>query len=316
MKCPHCGAEFKVPSEVKIATCPYCGTTLNIETNEIETEHYIFPVIYDDNRAYGKLKAIISRQFGVPSDLTENSNLKNRQLHYIPLYIYYVEGRALVKSGEAIEVDTVAIPALRIIPLPIPSNYKFPVRGRVYFKPSIIKMGKYYSPQLTHDKLENIVKMKIYYRLLGEVKLTHSNSPIDIECKYEGLVHYPIWDFTYEYRRRNYRGIVDAVCGEVLYAEYPMSTIHRTLLFTIAAGLIGSGFAIGMVIGLILKSTLTGIIGGVIAGISGAIPSFMKTAFKKQIYRPKFYSKFSRGEIEKALEKSFDLIKFIPKIEL
>jgi len=318
LRCTYCGAEFEVPSEVKIATCPYCGTTVNIETGEVDIDHYIFPVVYDNGRAYGKLKAIISRQFGAPSDLLESMNLIDRQLHYIPLYIYYVEGRAETKEGEALEVETLAIPAMKIVPLPIPEKYKFPVRGREYFKPSIIKAGKYYTPQVVPSELEEYVKIKVYTRLISEVKLAKLDVPVEVKCRYEGLVHYPIWDFTYKYRRENYRGIVDAVCGEVLYAEYPMSTIHRTISIAIAAGLIGCGGAIGLLFGLIMKNIVACLLGGTIAGIAGAIPAATKSTYKKQVYKPRVYSKiFGESEdLRKLLKIKLPAIELIPEMEL
>jgi len=317
MKCPHCGAEFDVPDGVSAAVCPYCGTTINVATREVEVEHYIFPVIYDLNKAYGKLKAIVSRQFGVPIDLSDASNLIFRRLHYIPLYVYYVEGRAICKDSEVLEIDYVAIPALKIAPVPIPENYRFPVRGRQYFKPAILEMGKYYTPALSKDAVEKYAKSKIYYRLVSEARLSCPEAPIKIDCKYGGLVHYPIWELVYSYKNEKFRGIVDAVCGEVLFAEYPMSTLHRTYALALAVGMAIGGLIVGLGVGLLFKSTLIGAFGGLIAGIAGAYPPFTKSAFKKQEYKPPFYGKLMKeDELASLLRRGFKLVTFLPKIEL
>ncbi|MCS7364043.1 MAG: hypothetical protein NDF54_01225 [archaeon GB-1867-035] len=304
MKCPHCGAEFNVPSGVTTAVCPYCGTTINLKTKEIEAEHYAFPIIYDTNKAYEKLKSIVSRQFGAPADLSKASNLTFRQLHYLPLYIFFIEGRALCKEVEVIETESVAIPALTMLPLEIPAKYRFPVRGRMYFKPSLVEAGKYYTPTMSREEAEKIAKMKIYYRLLGEVKLACPGSPIEIDCKYKGLVHYPIWELEYSYSNERFRGIIDAVCGEVFYAEYPMSTFHRTLALGLAAGMIIGGLIVGIGVGLFLKSIATSAIGGLIAGIVGAIPPLTKSAFRKQVYRPKLHAKTSKVKVPSSIVNS------------
>lgn len=310
MKCPHCGAEFNVPSGVTTAVCPYCGTTINLETRKIEVEHYVFSVLYDTNKAYNKLKAIVSRQFGAPADLSRASSLTFRQLHFLPLYVFFVEGRALCKEAEVIETESVAIPALKILPLEIPVKYRFPVRGRIYFKPSLIEAGKYYSPTLSKEEAEKIAKARIYYRLLGEVRLACPGAPIKIDCKYEGIIHYPIWELEYSYRNEKFKGIVDAVCGEVFYAEYPMSTFHRTLALGLAAGMIMGGLIIGVSVGVFLKTIITSAIGGLITGIIGAIPPLTKSAFRRQVYRPKIYEKTSttNSTSSSILGKGLDIV--------
>ncbi|RLE52305.1 MAG: hypothetical protein DRJ26_04875 [Candidatus Methanomethylicota archaeon] len=317
MKCPHCGAEFDVPEGTTAAVCPYCGTTINMATKEIEAEHYIFPVIYNLDKAYKKLKAIISRQFGVPVDFSDSATLVHRQLHYIPLYVYHVEGKAICKDSEVLEVDYVAVPALKLAPVPIPENYRFPVRGRQYFKPAILEMGKYYSPALSREALEKFAKSKIYYRLLSEARLSCPGAPIEIKCKYEGLVHYPIWELIYTYQNEKFKGVVDAVCGEVFFAEYPMSTLHRTISLGLAVGVVAGGLLVGLAIGFLLKSALTSAVGGLIAGIAGAFPPLTKSTFKKQEYKPTTHGRIIKGEeLMSILNKGFRLTRFIPMVEL
>lgn len=301
MKCSHCGAEFKVPSEVTTAVCPYCGTTINLETKEVEAEHYAFPVIYDTGNAYQKLKSIVSRQFGAPANLSKASSLKFRQLHYLPLYVFFVEGSALCEEAEVIEAESVAVSGLTILPLEMPVNYRFPVRGRMYFKPSLIEAGRYYTPNMSKEEAEKIAKMRVYYRILGEVNLACPGAPIKIDCRYEGLVHYPIWELEYSYDNEKFKGIVDAVCGEVFYAEYPMSTFHRTLALGLAVGMILGGLIVGIGVGLLLKSAAISAIGGLITGIVGAIPPLTRSSFRRQVYRPKIYEKTSKMKISSSI---------------
>ncbi|RLE57109.1 MAG: hypothetical protein DRJ30_00690 [Candidatus Methanomethylicota archaeon] len=285
LKCSHCGGEFEVPEDVNIATCPYCGTTFEISTGKLESKHYFYPMIYDSNEAYETLKAILIRQFGIPSDFKEKVSLISRHLHYLPIYIFYVEGKAECEGTEILEAEYVAIPSMRILPIPIPAEYRFPIKGRVYFKPQMLKYGKFYSPQLKIEHLEKYAKARVYRRISGEVELACPKAEVTLNCKCEGLTHYPIWELQYVYAGFKLRGVVDAVSGEVFSAQYPMSTFHRGMAIGMSLSILASGMAIGWMIGQISSHPLIGIIGGIIPAVAGALHPLRKSAYKIQEYR-------------------------------
>lgn len=310
--CKNCGGSFNVPEGVTVITCPYCGFTVNIGIGKLDVEHYFYPVIYDAQRAYERLKYILSRQFGVPKDFSLQLNLVNRVLHYIPLYVFYVEGKAQGSGMDVLEVDYLALPAFKISPIPIPQEYTFPVRGKVYFKPQIIRDAVFHSPTISRDELENIAKSKLYFRFSRELDLSGRGIEAKIDSKCDGLVHYPIWEFKYNYRDYSFNGFVDAVNGEVLYGKYIVSTFHRTFSLSLGIGLVCAGGFIGLISGLIFSMPILGVIGGLIPSFAGAFPLFMKSAYKVQTYS---LNVFGRSERDKSLGKELlDVMKVIGKI--
>ena len=142
IECPYCAAEFRVPSTISYATCPYCGTTIKIAAKSVEREHFIFRLNISRNKAYELTKQFASQQFGAPRDIAERAGYGSVKLHFIPLYIYYIDIRAYCGDKEAgQETGYSAALALENPPIPIPRNYNFPIRGREYFKPAKIKQG-------------------------------------------------------------------------------------------------------------------------------------------------------------------------------
>ena len=308
LTCPHCGASFEVPPNVTVATCSYCGTTFRVDNKELQFSHQFYPVTYDSNAAYEQLKALLSRQFGVPSNFSDQVVLVGRRLHYIPLYVFYVEGSSGSGDSAVLESDYVVLPSMRILPVPIPAEYKFPVRGKIYFKPQMLKDGQFYSPQLSVEYLEEFAKSKIYNRLAGEVQLASPGAEISLNSRCESLVHYPIWELKYSYLKFNFVGYVDGVCGEVFSAEYPISTIHRTLSLSLASGLMISSLAVGAFVGSFFASPIVGLIGGVIPAVLGAVPIFRRSAFKVQRYVPQIYGEISeKSDFESLIKKGLTL---------
>lgn len=307
--CKNCGGIFNFPKGIRIVTCPYCGFTINIDTDKVDFEHYFYPIIYDDNRAYAKLKAILSRQFGVPKDFSNQMNLISRILHYIPLYLFYVECKASNGTTEVLEVDHIILPALRFSPIPIPNNYRFPVRGKIHFKPGIIKNAYFHMPSVLKDELEDIAKVKVSSRFYRELDLAGKNSKIDLISRFEGLIHYPIWEFKYSYLKYQFNGFVDAVSGEVLYGQYPISVMHRTLSTSVGIGFISAGILIGLFLGALFSTPMIGLIGSLPPAFIGALPLFMKGAYKIHTYTLKFFE-----EVEISEGKYGKLLKIIKSI--
>jgi len=312
--CKNCGGSFNIPEDISIVTCPYCGYTLNIGIGKLDVEHYFYPAFYDDQKSYERLKKILSRQFGVPKDFSLQLNLVDRLLHYIPLYIFYVEAKAKGVGVDVLEIDYLALPALKVPPVPIPQEYRFPVRGRVYFKPQIIKNSRFYSPTISRDELEKFAKSRILSRFSMELDLAGRGIEAKIDSKCDGLVHYPIWEFKYNYKDFSLNGFVDAVNGEVLYGQYIVSTMRRMFSISMGVGLIFSGAFIGLVSGLMFSAPIIGLIGGLPSAFAGAIPLFMKGAYKVQTY---VLNVFGSSEREKSLGKELlEAVKFIGRISI
>lgn len=99
-KCPYCSASFDVPETVTTATCPYCGLTFKVgigaEEKAPEVDHFYFPLSQTD--PIGALTAFLMRQVGVPRDLSKGSVFVKRELNYIPVHFFRIEGKASIES--------------------------------------------------------------------------------------------------------------------------------------------------------------------------------------------------------------------------
>ncbi len=285
VKCPYCGAEFEAPPDVSTVTCPYCGTIFNVATMESVKEHFFYPVVYDSTSAFKRLMAFVSRQYGAPSDIG-SSGMASRMLHYIPIYVYKLTGIAVCGTKKVYEDEEyVSVVGLTRLPIPVPYDYRFPVRGKRYFEAKVYEYGRYYNPDIDPKTYEKTLRQGIASRAYREGRLTCGNPLIEAVAEYEGVVHYPFWEFSYSYRGSTYRGIVDAVDGLVVWAQHPQNPKHMNILKTVGVAVILGGLIIGAGLGAAiakLTGLLLGSVGGLIAGIAGGV-SPLSRGFKKVV---------------------------------
>ncbi|HDH07393.1 MAG TPA: hypothetical protein ENF87_03385 [Thermoproteales archaeon] len=285
MRCSYCGAEFEVPENVVIAVCPYCGTSVITVTGEKVKEHYVFRLNYDFNIAFKKLLSVISKEIGVPRDLTQKISIKERRLHYIPLYIYRIEVYAVL-NGKKIseEVKDIATLAVEKTPVPVPLGYKFPVRGKEYFNPEIVKKGVYYSPTLNPEKVLEKVEEEYKGKVLKEAELELGSSPLETGVKivsksrYLGFAIYPFWEIVYTYEKGEYRGFVDGADGIVIYSEYPKKFGKRPAI--LLTTLLTTSTLIGFITPLAIYRNLQAAVYGLIGGLLVSTPSLVKLLSK------------------------------------
>ncbi len=312
VKCPYCSAEYKIPATVTYATCPYCGTTFELANPEEKIEHYLFKTIIDKNQAYRLAKGFASQQIGVAEDIEENSSFSKARIYYVPIYIYEIniltpcieeleeleneekeeknELKLSIHGGEEVEYKLVI--ATNDLPLPIPPNYYFPARARMYFKPTILKNGIYLQPTKDPFRVFEEIKQPSLRKVIEEAKISCPRGyKIIDESKYVGIAHYPFWDILYAYKGKEYRSIVDAADGTIVYLEYPLSWKGRITNFAGGLGtLIGSSIIGGIVSYVFIKELIPGLTGGAIA----ALPALLYTAYK--LFRFKGIYKYKPGE--------------------
>lgn len=275
IKCPHCGANFEILEDVSFTSCPYCGYTFNVQTMQ-EWEHFFFPVYVTHDLAWTKLRSFILRRYGVPHDFNEEANLTNVALHYVPLHVFHAEAEAECKSskGTAVyhKVFDLIIPAFNGLWFDsILRNHKFSVRGRIFFKPSILKRGKYYPPTLGSQEAKSIVQNIASSSVLNEAREScKGNYNLSkVEINYVGLVHYPIWELHYNYKNESYKSLIDSTNSRVMYVEYPLSREARIFLLSASAFLVFSCSLGGLIVGSILFSSLS--IFGILLGFVGSL---------------------------------------------
>ena len=277
VQCPTCSAKFKVPDTVSVVTCPYCGTTFHVHTGEeAKEEHYFFPPMREDPA--GKLLKFLSRQYGAPADIVD-AKILEKKLHWVPVYFFYLHGKA---SETVEEVEFLGIPAgspLKTLLM----DYPFPVRGKRFFEEAMVKKGTYHEPEMKKEEAEAIARSRLENALKEEAREESSylGKP-ELEVKFQGLVHYPVWEIAYEYGGETFRGnYVDGTDGRVIRAVYPLMSEARKKATLLGSGVIGLGVLLGAVASA-LYSSAWGLIGGLVSGIAAGAGIFSKGSVKRR----------------------------------
>lgn len=277
VQCPVCSAKFTVPETISVATCPYCGTTFELESQKKVGEHFFFPPIGKDPA--GLLLKFISREYGAPADIVQ-AKIKEKVLHYVPVYFFYLHGK--LRGSTAEEVMLTGIPAVGKF-RELLRDYPFPVRGKRFFDESMVKKGKYYEPEISREDAEKEAVAKIMSAIRAEARDSgdsFTEGALDLDVHYQGLVHYPIWEVCYKYGGEDFYGFIDGADGRIIEARYPMTGEARK-----KAGVLGAGIlAAGVISGIVFASMggAWGFLGGFIPGLAGAAPILFKSAHRVQ----------------------------------
>jgi DNA-directed RNA polymerase subunit RPC12/RpoP len=308
VRCPHCGAEYEVPETVTYATCPYCGTTFKISNPEEKIEHFLYRMLIDKNRAYRLARDFATQQIGVAEDLADKAAFNAAKLYYLPIYIYSIDIKAPCKEEERqlekeeeVEAETrelklkvhggeeaeyVIVQALDNPPIPVPENYGFPARARMYFKPSILKDGVYLQPLKDPMKVFEEVKRPSLEKAAEEGRISCAKGYDIIDnSRYEGIAHYPFWHITYSYNNKSYQAVVDAADGTIVYLEYPLSLRGRLLGITGGLIILLASSGIGAYISAALMGDLyPGLIGAALASTPAPAYTFIRLVRRKGKY--------------------------------
>ncbi|ADM27716.1 zinc finger TFIIB-type domain-containing protein [Ignisphaera aggregans DSM 17230] len=257
IKCPYCGAGYRVPRTVTYATCPYCGTTFKLDNPSEKIDHYLFKALIDDQKAFNIIKSFASQQVGAEKDLIDRASFVSSKLFYIPIYLYEARVRALCRDGDkeyhgGESYNQYIVIAIDNPPIALPTDYGFPARMREYFKPTISRNYIYLQPVKDPIAIFEGLKRRDISEAMNEAREACPSSDIKLadESRYIGLAHYPFWQIEYSYKGNIFRAIVDAADGTILYLEYPLNIKNATkaligvIAGTIIASLIGTTIAI------------------------------------------------------------------------
>ncbi|MEO2152259.1 MAG: hypothetical protein ABGW50_06360, partial [Thermococcus sp.] len=232
--------------------------------------------------AGGVLLKFLSRQYGAPADIT-GAKITKKELHWVPVYFFYLHGRSRLWPTVE-EVQFMGIPAGSPFKTLL-EGYPFPIRGKVFFSEDVVKKGHYYEPEVPKEKAEELARVALINALIGEARQEDksvSEDELELEIRYLGLVHYPLWELRYEYAGKEYWGYVDGTDGRIISAEYPLESGARKKASAMAMGVIGAGAVLGFIASAIF-GTPFGLLGGLIPGAVGAWGIGSKGAVKKRI---------------------------------
>jgi len=297
VKCPHCGAEYRIPVNLRYATCPYCGTTIAIDRRVVEENHYLFRVYIDGNKAYRLAVEFAGQQWNSPGDLASKAVYESAKLHYVPIYVYSISYSVMTADQRVREIlggtDTVleryvAEIAISSPVIPIHPRYSFPVRGRDKFKPVSGKTAVFHRPERDPYKILTELKKRYYSEALGLLRSIGVEAEVIDSSRYEGVAHYPFWEIIYRVDGNRYRAFVDATDGTIVYVEYPLSFTGRVLSLTASAIIFIGTAALGLGVGMLMHHTIIGLVGGVLSGLPAykALYGSAKRRIGKYIFNP------------------------------
>ena len=289
-ECPNCSASFPAPDTVSILTCPYCGYTFEASSRR-EWSHFFFPILLDSGSAWRKGYQFIARRYGVPNDFN-TSSLASSSLHNVPFHIFHCEAKAECrysrgfifrdeKIAEYAEAMDICVPAAltggwidRLL-----QSHTFSVKNRIYFKPEIMRIGKFYNPTLSYSESLKYASERISKAVMDEAERSCGGDKrvTDVKVKYYGLIHYPFWELKYSYRGKYFNMLIDASSGRVIYVEYPLSKAARTLMLTASTIIITSTTIISGIIGLALGKLAIGLLSGLASSIIASSPILINT---------------------------------------
>jgi len=284
VKCPGCGAVFRAPETARTFTCPYCGLVFG--EKKPEEDHYYFPVIREE--PYGILLRYLQRQFGAPSDIALNSSLRARTLHYVPVYFYYIYGRAAGDCGrrgwtEAEEGAYIGVVASRRF-AELLRDYPFPVRGKRFFSEEVYELGEYHEPEFGEDEARRKAEDKLSTLIYGELGKQCSDirriEERERRVEYRGLVHYPVYHLIYSYGGVTYQAYIDGSDGKVITAEHPLKLQARAVQLAVSAALFIIAFIVGAAFSM-SAGTFIPLIPPIIAAAVTSIPLLKRTIARK-----------------------------------
>ena len=291
-RCNFCDATFDAGAGDLLLVCPYCGTAQSVDGVKF-TDHYMIRVHYDQGEAQTTLLDWVSKQLGVPEDISSAARfLKAEQIWY-PFWISRVDAhtdyrgmgrdanfynewpqrRGAYKridffwkpeSGAFTRRHEINIAGVKHIDEDV-RNHPIPTRAKEYFSHAHAEEfdGKVLHSNMTEEQAKKMAHQIAHDRqtnlVLQEVsKIESRDDKIDVGETF--LIHVPVWELTYRYGNKKYKASVSAPTGYVIESQYP-----RTMTFT--AGGIGAGLIMLLIgAGLIMLAL------GVLSDLIGIAP--------------------------------------------
>jgi hypothetical protein len=237
ISCAHCGApiQFK-PGEI-VTTCRYCGFTQIIETGKpFIFKHSMFLNKHDETEVENVVRNWMQTGFTKPSDLAKKSKIIEKNLIYIPFWVFEVEASStykgiferltppVVKEAKIEKHYNWLVLARKVTKFPT-KEYDVPLEGKVpYDFRKIEGFAKVLNSEVDESEAVEHAKQQIeaHHQFLAKQEVDKIiEMHTDLKFGDAVYLHTPIWFVAYEYKKENYQIILDGASGTVIKGDIP-----------------------------------------------------------------------------------------------
>ena len=240
LKCPQCGGPLTLGPGDVIVTCPYCGSTSRIRSeNPFLLRHGMLAARLDTAGATAVAEGWLDGGFLKPSDLRRASRITSLECVYIPFYVFEVDvttsySGVLTRTGSN-ERRSGSVPrdyfwkvlGRRGSDFPT-REYKIPLAYKVPFDTAgMVRGSSFLNAEFDEDEAARLAREQVEAHerellkdAVDEVEDAHS----EISVKDTEFLHAPVWLAAFVYRGRPYRIIIDGASGEIVRGDIPPPT--------------------------------------------------------------------------------------------
>jgi hypothetical protein len=224
------------PGEI-IMTCRYCGFTSVIETGKaFEFEHSLIVNEYTDAQAAEGVKGWMRSSFTAPKDLAGKARITESSLFYLPFWVIVTEARSHCKGiFERISPPATKewdmqksydwlVLARRGSDFPTRS-YEIPLKAKMPYDFTRIaatarvlnaEIDAREAAEIAQDEIRNLHQFLANDAVDRIIEMT-----TDFDVKNTLYLHGPVWFITYDYRKQQYRVILDGATGQIIKGDLP-----------------------------------------------------------------------------------------------
>lgn len=239
VNCKQCGGPLKIKPGDVLISCEYCGNTQYIAVDKpFVFSHSIIPAKVTEDNFQKTLEAWMRRGFLKPKDLAKKHKLIEASLEYYPFWIFQVKAKSKIKglferTGKETVIDTEIEKeyfwkVLSTMTGRFPTKeYEIPLSAKAPFRTDLVgKGGRVINSEIDEEDARKIARQEIeaHHKQLAAQNVDRVAS-IDTEFEFgeSEYLHAPVWFVRYEYKKKEYDLVLDAISAETVTADIPES---------------------------------------------------------------------------------------------
>lgn len=193
--CPQCGGENKIPTDEKFLECSFCGSAIYIDKRKV-VNHYVVACNFNQEQAIGNTRRWMAGNFHV-KDLDKNAQIAAVYFYYFPLWYFKTKD----STGDRIYLQPAhSTPISEIKSIQIPAGNLKPYHKKDF------KEEQFISPDVLFDSAKSwLTQTGVKTENIAEAN----------------LVHIPFYQVYYNYKGKQYSGMVEASSGKVYANIWP-----------------------------------------------------------------------------------------------